>query len=134
MARSLGCEKHINIILDDLPIEEYVSMADMVVLAYPSLIGTESNPSCLFESMAAKTPVVTTNLPELREIFEPEKDVLMAEPKNVESLALQIKRLLEDPQLGKNLTESAYLKSKSFDVKIISKQFLELYESLLKEN
>lgn len=127
MAKELGCEKYINITLEDLPIEEYVSMADMVVLAYPTLIGTEGNPSCLLESMAAKTPVVTTNLPELREIVEPEKDVLMAEPKDVNSLAVQIKRLLAYPQLGGKLTENAYVKSKQFDVKVIAKQFLEMY-------
>lgn len=130
LARSLGCEQYIKIILEDLPIEEYVSMADIIVLAYPTLIGTEGNPSCLLESMAAKTPVVTTNLPELREIVVPEEDVLMAEPKDVKSLAFQINRLLKDPQLGKKLTENAYQKSKSFDIKIIGKQFLELYEEV----
>ncbi|MDO8510929.1 MAG: glycosyltransferase family 4 protein [Nanoarchaeota archaeon] len=130
MARRLGCDKDINIILEDLPIEEYVSMADMVVLAYPSLIGTEGNPSCLLESMAAKTPVITTNLPELREIVEPEKDVLMAEPKDITSLALQINRLLKDQQLGKRLAENAYAKSKQFDVRIIARQYLGLYDGL----
>lgn len=130
MAKELGCEKYINIRLEDLPIEEYVSMADLVVLAYPTLIGTEGNPSCLLEAMASKTPVVTTNLPELREIVEPEKDVLMAVPKEVQSIANEISRLLEDQKLAQKLTENAYKKSKQFDVQLISKQFLELYQSL----
>ncbi|MEK6809702.1 MAG: glycosyltransferase family 4 protein [Nanoarchaeota archaeon] len=130
MARRLGCEKYINITLEDLPIEEYVSMADMVVLAYPSLIGTEGNPSCLLESMAAKTPVVTTDLPELREIVENEKDVLMAKPGDVFSIAEQITRLLKDPKLGEKLTENAYAKSKQFDVRVIARQFLDLYQEL----
>ena len=131
MARNLGCEKYINITLEDLPIEEYVSMADMVVLAYPTLIGTEGNPSCMLESMAAKTPVVTTNLPELREIVEPEKDVLMAKAGDSQSVAEQINKLLEDQKLGERLTENAYLKSKKFDVQIISQQFLRLYADIL---
>ncbi len=134
MASNLGCEKYINITLEDLPIEEYVSMADMVVLAYPSLIGTEGNPSCLLESMAAKTPVVTTDLPELREIVEPEKDALMAKPGDTSSVANQITRLLKNQKLGGKITENAYLKSKQFDIKIISKQFLDLYHDLLNAN
>lgn len=134
MARNLGCEDRIKIILEDLPIEEYVSMADMVVLAYPNLIGTEGNPSCLLESMAAKTPVVTTNLAELREIVAPEKDVLMAAPKDVPSLAAEITKLLKDEKLAQRLAENAFKKSKQFDIKIISKQFLELYQSLIPIN
>ena len=134
MARSLDCERYINITLEDLPIEEYVSMADMVVLAYPTLIGTEGNPSCLLESMAAKTPVVTTDLSELREIVEHEKDVLMAKPGNVNSLAVQIVRLLKNQQLGKKLAGKAYPKSKQFDSKIIGRQFLDLYQDLLNTN
>ena len=134
MARSLGCEKYINITLEDLPIEEYVSMADMVVLAYPTLIGTEGNPSCLLESMAAKTPVVTTDLPELREIVEHEKEVLMAKPGDAQSVAAEIRRLLQNPALSKKLTENAYPKSKQFDSKIIGRQFLDLYQDLLNTN
>ncbi len=132
MAKELGSEKYINITLEDLPIEEYVSMADMVVLAYPSLIGTEGNPSCLLESMASKTPVVTTNLPELREIVQHEKDVLMAKPGDPSSVAAEITRLLQDPTLGQKLADHAYSTSKQFDIKLISKQFLELYHYLLK--
>lgn len=128
MARKLQCEQHLKIILDDLPIEEYVSMAEMVVLAYPTLIGTEGNPSCLLESMAAKTPVVTTDLPELREIVTAEEDVLMAKPGDVQSLAGEIKRLLKEPDLGKKLAENAYPKSKQFDTKVIAQQFLWLYK------
>lgn len=134
MARQLDCEDRIKIILEDLPIEEYVSMADMVVLAYPNLIGTEGNPSCLLEAMASKTPVVTTNLAELREIVAPEKDVLMATPKDVPSLAAEITKLLKDEKLAHELAENAFKKSKQFDVQLISKQFLELYQSLVPIN
>lgn len=134
MARHLGCEKYINITLENLPIEEYVSMADMVVLAYPSLIGTEGNPSCLLESMAAKTPVVTTDLPELCEIVEHEKDVLMAKAGDARSVAKEIRRLLQNPALAKKLAENAYPKSKQFDIQVISRQFLDLYHDLLNTN
>ena len=122
---------NIKVITEDIDVVEYVNLADIVVLPYLDLIATEGNPSCLLEAMACKTPVVTSDLPELREIVEPEKDVLMAKPGDVTSLVLQINRLLNNPQLRTKIAESAYSKSKQFDVKIITKQFLDLYQRLL---
>jgi len=132
--KKMNMEKHCDFILRDVKIEDYVAMADMVVLPYPNLIGTEGNPSCMLEAMACKTPVITTDLPELREIAEPEKEVLMAKPKDSDSLAAEINRLLKDKKLQEKLAENAYEKSKGFNDKIITKQFLELYEKILKLN
>jgi len=87
--------KWIKIIGKKVKIEDYVNLADAVVLPYPHLISTEGNPSCLLESMACKTPVVTTNLPELIEIVKPGQDVLMAKPKDSSSLAKNIIKLLD---------------------------------------
>ena len=105
----------------------------MVVLPYPTLDGTEGNPSCMLEAMASKTPVITTNLPELREIVTPEKDVLMAKPGDHSSLSTHIKRLLENPLLGQKLAQNSFLKSQQFDGNRIAEQFLQLYAELLKE-
>jgi glycosyltransferase involved in cell wall biosynthesis len=130
----LGCKQHVQFILEDVKIEEYVSMADAVVLAYPNLIATEGNPSCLLESMASKTAVVTTSLPELQEIVTHDKEVLMAKPGDVPSLIEQINRLLANPILEKNITENAFLISKQFDIKVISGKYLELYGKLTNTN
>lgn len=128
---SVKDKSNIKVITDDLDVIEYVNLADMVVLPYLDLTATEGNPSCLLEAMACKTPVVTADLPELREIVEPEKEVLMAKPGDVASLALQINRLLKNQRLGKKLAENAYSKSKQFDTKVVTKQFIDLYQRLL---
>lgn len=128
----LGCEKNCIISLEDLPIEEYVSMADAVVLAYPTIIGTEGNPSCLLEAMASKTPVITTDLPDLREIVTADKDVLMAKPGDSRSLAKEIVRLLKDQLLQKKLVASAFTKSRPFSSKVIADTFLTLYVTALR--
>ncbi len=121
---------NIKVITEDINVVEYVNLADIIVLPYLDLIATEGNPSCLLEAMACKTPIITSNLPELREIVEPEKDVLMARSGDITSLVVQINRLLNNPQLRTKIAESAYLKSKQFDVRIITKQFLDLYQRL----
>ena len=54
-------------------IEDYVALSDIVLLPYKTLEGTEANPSCVLESMAVKTVVVTSKLPELTAIAKDNK-------------------------------------------------------------
>ncbi len=131
LVKSLNIEKKVLFIKGELyNIEDYINAADIVALPYIDLIATEGNPSCILEAMACKKPIVTTDLPELREIVEPEKDVLIAISGNSESLAKQINRLLKDKKLQKKLAENAYKKSKEFDVKKITRKFIKLYEDI----
>lgn len=70
LVEQLNIKPMVEFILENIKIEDYVNFADVVVLPYRNFLGTEGNPSCLLEAMACKTPVVTTNLPELKEIIE----------------------------------------------------------------
>lgn len=106
-------------------IEEYVAMADIAVFSYPNLISTESQPSCILESMASKTAVITSDLPELREFLN-EKEVVFAKPKNVKSLAEKIKSTLKANNI--KMINNAYRKSKEFEYKKIIKKYLEIYQ------
>ncbi len=128
MLSALGCLDCSQILLTDLAIEEYVSMADMVVLAYPTLRGTEGNPSCLLESMASKTPVVTTALPELQEIVSGE-EVYFASPDNPDSVAGQILHLLTDKALCQRKVQKAYQKSLLFGSDHIAQQLHKVYKT-----
>ena len=129
--RKMMSEKNnkVEIITKDIDIVEYVNMADIVVLPYPSLIGTEGNPSCMLEAMACKTPVVTTDLPELREIAD--GCVFMAKPGDVQSLQETMIHALNHP--NPEMVERAYQKAQEFSVEKITNQFTELYEELLKD-
>ena len=109
----------VKFIEQEVNLPEYVSMADVVVLPYLSLVGTEGNPSCLLEATACKTPVITTSLPELMVEF--------VEPAHVDSLAAAINRILVKPDLKK--IEKAYLEAKKYSVEKISAEFLKLYET-----
>lgn len=120
----------IELIEKNIKIEDYINMADIVVLPYTTLAATEANPLCLLESMACKTAVVTTDLPELREIVQPDVDVIMAEPKNADSLAENIIKLLNHPSLQKKLAGNAFKTVQKFDIAKIAPQYLRLYRSL----
>ncbi|TKJ17340.1 hypothetical protein CEE44_02285 [Candidatus Woesearchaeota archaeon B3_Woes] len=132
LMKSLNIEKKVLFIKGELHnVEYYINSAEIVVLPYINLIATEGNPSCILETIACKTPLITTDLPELREIVDYKKDVLMAKPNNVEDLSKEINKLLKDKKLQKRLSENAYKKSKEFDFKKITMKFIKLYEGLL---
>ncbi len=128
MVKEAGADGFTTFITEDILIEEYINLADVVVLPYTSLIATEGNPSCLLECIACKTPVVTTSLPELQEIVAHDQDVLMAIPGDPISLANQVLRLLKDTTLQQRLTEKAYTTVQKFDIKEVATQFVELYQ------
>ena len=129
MVQKLNCGKNVEMITRDVKIEEYVSMADVVVLAYPTLSGTEGNPSCLFEAMASGTPVVTTKLPELTEILTDGEDVIMAETNNSRSLAEKINFLLGNQEVIDRVINNGLNKSQDFDFSRVVIRFLEIYNN-----
>jgi glycosyltransferase involved in cell wall biosynthesis len=132
---SIKKHKNSRFITKDINIVDYVNMADAVVLPYiKGFRGTEGNPSCLLEAMACKTPVVTSNLPELREIVTHEKEVLLAEPENSNSIAENVNRILMDKLILKTIIQNAYEKSKIFDIERITEEFIALYKKVLKDS
>ena len=115
--------KNTQFIFNDINIYEYVSMADVVVLAYPNIEGTEGNPSCLLESMASKTPVITTFIPEIVEITK--NSVNLVPPKDIDLLAKEIDLVLKSP--SKIKIEQAFKISQEFSNKKIAEKYLKLY-------
>jgi glycosyltransferase involved in cell wall biosynthesis len=67
-----------------------------------------SSPLKLFEYMAARIPIVASNLPGIREILTDKVSVLMVHPDDPKALAKGIKSILDDPVLGKRLADRAY--------------------------
>ena len=118
----LQISTYVTFITSTITIEEYVTMADVVVLPYVSLQGTEGNPSCLLEAMACKTTVVTTNLPELQEVTA--NSVLFANPSDIHTLARQIS-IAFNP--NPKMIEQAYQKAQEFGINLIASRIIRLY-------
>ena len=111
-----------------IKIEDYVNIADVVVMPYPELIGTEGNPSCILESLACGTPVVTSDLPELRE-FLSDDVVYFAKAKDSKSISEQIKLSFVDKNRTRKIMNGLKL-VKEFGTKKIAEEHLKLYEQL----
>lgn len=121
-------QNKIKIIRNAKKVEEYVSLADAVVLPYPDLTSTEAQPSCVLETMASKTPLITTNIKELKELVS-NKEVVLAKPSDAADLANKIKITLSK-KTNKSMINRAYKKAMKFNCKTIIKEYLKIYNKV----
>ncbi len=89
-------------------VPKYLAASDVVVLPNISKgLSEYTSPLKLFEYMASKKPIVSSDLPSIREVLDEENAVLVA-PGDPEALAEGIKRVLDDEDLAKKIAEKAY--------------------------
>lgn len=108
---------------------EILNISNMVVLPYPELVSTESNPSCIIESLSCGVPVITSDLSVLKNVFK--NNILYSKPKDINSIAENIDLLLKNSTLRKGLIQKGIVFSKKFDIKFISEKYFNLIEMLI---
>lgn len=80
------------------------------------------------EAMAVGLPVLASDIPVFREIYE--KAVLYFSPTDHNNIALKIKEIMENKELQENLRKSGYNQVKKYSWEKMAKETLEVYESL----
>jgi len=108
------------------PIPNYSRM-DVFVL--PSLL--EGFGIVLLEAMAAGIPVIATSVHGIKEVVIDGKSGILIPPRNPEAIANAVSRLIEDPQLGKDLVEEGFKRARLFDIQEHLLKLENLYNSLL---
>jgi glycosyltransferase involved in cell wall biosynthesis len=89
------------------------------------------SPLKLFEYMEAKKPIITTNLPSIKEIFTNEEDAILCDPNNFEQWKNAIFRLNKDANLRRKISTNAYKKFiKNFTWNLRAKNLLSNYYRL----
>jgi len=97
------------------------------VLVLPST--TEGFGIVLIEAMAARTPVIATDIPPLRELIKEEETGLLFAPRKVEELKTKLEHLLKNTELSKRLSLRGYeLVKRSFCWDEIAKKVEELFK------
>jgi len=88
-------------------VPEWLGAADLFVLPTRA----EGSPNAVLEAMACGLPVVTSDVPALRECVDPEQGVLV-DPDDVEGLARAIERILGDEDLRRAMSASALARAR----------------------
>ena len=99
--------------------QELMRCVDILLMPYQSKVsigvkghdtGRWMSPMKIFEYMAAKRPILCSDLPVLHEILENEHSCLFCDPEDVRSWSRQVRRLSENPDIGRRLAQNAYEK------------------------
>lgn len=113
---------------DDISLAILYSAADVFVA--PS---QEDNlPNTIMEALACATPSVAFNIGGMPDMIEHKQNGYLATPFKTEELAKGIEWILEDEERWNKLSQSARRKvTQNFDINIISKRYISLYEKVL---
>jgi glycosyltransferase involved in cell wall biosynthesis len=101
----------------------YLTAADALIMPYKTdqeikiMDINTTSPLKLFEYMATKKPIISTNIPAISRTITNGVDGLLAEPNNIQELTHFVEMVLNDNELSKRLSENAYRKVQEYDWK-----------------
>lgn len=87
-----------------------------------------TSPLKLFEYMASGVPIVTSDLPSIREILN-EKNALLVAPDNPQSLADGIIKVLKNPDFSDKISKQAYLTVQNYTWQKRAEKILEFIKN-----
>ncbi len=96
--------------------------------------GSESFGIILAEAMAAKTPIVASNLPAFVKLLDEGESGAIFASEDSDDLADTILNLLENQEKREKIAVAGYEKAKSFDWNSVGDQILSVYEMALAGN
>jgi glycosyltransferase involved in cell wall biosynthesis len=106
---------------------DFYSIFDVFVL--PSF--WEGMPYVLLEAMAAKLPIVCSNLPNHLEIIKNNHSAFTINPHEMDDLYQRLIVLYENPELRKKLGDNAFKDVQKFDIKDSIKRVEKIYEEVM---
>ncbi len=92
----------------------------------------EGQSNSLLEAMAMKVPIVTTNIPENKEVVRNKKEALLVSVKSYKELSTNIEEILMNKALSRKLTEEAYKRvTKNYSIGKMMAKLETLYKSIV---
>lgn len=108
----------------------YPFLPNFDISVFPSL--WEGLPLAPVEAMAAKCPIVGTDIPPFREVVN--NAGILVEPKNVSEFAKVVTSLIENPAHRHELGKAGYKRAiENFSIERTVEEYAELYRELLNE-
>ena len=100
------------------------------VFCAPSLFG-ESFGVVLLEAMAARTPIVASDLDAYAIVARPGRDALLSKPGDPAALAAALKRVLFDQDTADSLVKSGLGRAQQFSMDTLAERYAEIYADLV---
>ena len=115
-------------VIGRVPVGAVLRHSTAFVLPYRFTIGQAAYPGLVLEALASGVPLVTSDLPLLRELGEPGEVAELARPEDPADLARAILRLLDDPQHRAGMvTRQQALVNQSFDPDVLVRRYEDVY-------
>jgi len=86
----------------------------------------------LLEAAAVGLPIISTNVPGVREFARHQKEALLVESKNSKVLAEAMIMLANNKDLANELAENAFTRVKQFSLENVSNQYIAIFDSVIK--
>jgi glycosyltransferase involved in cell wall biosynthesis len=113
----------------------YISRGDRILKIFDLFVLPTSYEGCsnvLVEAMSKRLPIVTTDIPSVRWMFEDRKDALLFRKSSVEDLAYKLEELIKDRGLRETLSRGSYDRFKScFTMDRMLRRVESVYENWL---
>ncbi len=117
--------------LGRVPVPDLLASSDLVVLPYRLTIGQAAFPAALIEALAAQVPVVTTDLPLLRELTEGGRTAKLAQPDDPVELARAIEHMLTHPSEVEQMRRAQRVWAQQNDPECVVKGYEQLYREIV---
>jgi glycosyltransferase involved in cell wall biosynthesis len=116
--------------VSDVDLPRYLSCGDLFV--FPSQNRLEGFGLAIAEAMAVGLPVLIPDMPGVREVIEPGKEGLLAEPLLVADFAAKIRLLLDDEPLRRRMGQAARARAEErYGLATVVEQLLKVYRDLI---
>jgi glycosyltransferase involved in cell wall biosynthesis len=117
LAESMNVSDYVRLLarVDIATLAIYQKAFDALLMTYPDEphYREEMSPLKMFEYMASKRPIITSDLPTIRDVLD-EESALFFQPGDTKELADKIYYLLDNPEEGEKKAEKGYERVKSF--------------------
>jgi glycosyltransferase involved in cell wall biosynthesis len=92
----------------------------------------EGMSNSILEAMACKLPIITTNIPENKELITNEKEGILVNPKDADALAEKIIFAIKNRKKTRSFAEAAFRKVRKYDIQKTAKMFEKEYKKIMK--
>jgi glycosyltransferase involved in cell wall biosynthesis len=118
--------------LGRVDVGQFLSTLDVLALPYRLTLGQGAYPNLVLEAMQIGVPLVTSDLPLLRELVEHGSTALLGPPDDAAVLAVQVARLLDEPDLVAGMIQRQHaLMAGALSPERLTASYEWLYEQVL---